>query len=521
MSGKESIKIMVLEDDDDDFRIILRQLRNDHCAFDVDRTNTLTTALEQVDRQAFDLILSDLNLPDSTGLQTVARLRERCGATPIIVLTSLDDASLESDILEVGAQDYLVKGELPGRVITRALLHAVHRQRALNEVNLLVARLEESQRELEKKNQRLQQLYKTAHEFVDNVSHDFRTPLTVISDYVTIIREGMVGSINGEQRKMLEKVSVRADDLNNMVDDLLDISKLDSGLLGAWLRHVDVAEVINRSESLLLQRAQVRNVEFIVDCEADLPAVYCDAEKVGRVIMNLAVNAIKFCGDDGRVRLWTQTDPVGAQIEIGVTDNGPGIDEQQLEQVVQRFQQGAGQLQTTVKGFGLGLSIAQQLCRLNLGELSVQSRVGEGSTFSFTLPIDDPSVVMRRWLEFRQLEGELLQVIEISVDDDVASKAADEFGSFLNCLLRRDDLLFRMTRVSWLLAQAMPPTDSDRWFHRAQTEFAQTNRNRPLGPLPDYQTAIRRRWRPGTPHDAILAEFDATVRHSAAALSKV
>jgi signal transduction histidine kinase len=140
----------------------------------------------------------------------------------------------------------------------------------------------------------------------------------------------MVGDINHEQRTMLDRVAVRADDLNNMVEDLLDVSKLEAGLLGAWRRNVHVREIIERAEPLLRQRAQAQEIQLDISCENSLPAVYCDADKVGRVITNLVVNALKFAGTQGqgRVRLWAEADPSGHQVVMGVTDDGPGIDQE-------------------------------------------------------------------------------------------------------------------------------------------------------------------------------------------------
>jgi DNA-binding response OmpR family regulator len=189
MNCKETIKVLLLEDDADDYRLIDRQLRDQRYIFVIDWVETLAAALEKLDRQSFDIVLSDLSVPDSRGFETVSMLNKHCGQAPLIVLTGMVDDDIEKNILQVGAQDYLVKGQSDGGTVTRAVLHAVQRQQSLNEVNTLVSELEHSKQLLQqqtrllgKKNRRLRRLYKTAQEFVDNVSHDFRTPLTVIKD---------------------------------------------------------------------------------------------------------------------------------------------------------------------------------------------------------------------------------------------------------------------------------------------------------------------------------------------------
>jgi signal transduction histidine kinase len=520
-----TIKVLVLEDDEDDYRLIAGQLRSPRHQFVVDWATTLSSAIDRLGRHAFDVVLTDLAIPDSIGLETVAKLRKHCGQASIIVLTALEDDRMEREILEAGAQDYLVKGDFGAGGAVRALLHAVQRQQAMNEMQTLVAELQESKELLQeqavllkRKNLRLKKLYKSSQEFVDNVSHDFRTPMAVIKDYVTIISEGMVGSINDEQKAMLDKVNVRADDLNNMVDDLLDVSKLESGLLGAWRRNSRVECIVERIESLLVQRAEVKGVQLTIDCDDNLPEVYCDADKVSRVITNLAVNAIKFAGDPGRVRLWAEADPVGHQVVVGVTDNGPGIEKRALTQIFKRFHQHHGRVQAAVKGFGLGLNIAHRLCQLNLGKLSVRSQPGKGSTFSFTLPIADPPEVLRRWLEMKKPEIDEMELVEITLEPNLTAgesgnlTGADEFDAFLNCLLHRNDLLFRTTPQSWLLVMAVTPSESPIWFKRVKKEFERTNRNRPLGPLPSYRAEACCQWSSPDTEQQILQTFESVLK---------
>lgn len=501
MNGKEAIRVLIVEDDWVDHKMIEKQLRGQRRTIVFDWAETYASAAEKLDKNSYDIILTDLSLPDSHGLSTVSKLKAKAFNLPIIVLTSLDDERIEQQILGVGAQDYIVKGDMDGRSMNRAISHAIQRQAMQNEVQLLLSERESDQillleqaALLKKKNRRLRRLYKTAQEFVDNISHDFRTPLTVIKDYVSIIREGLVGDINTEQQCMLDKVSIRAGDLNNMVDDLLDVSKLESGLLGAWRRNVSIKSIFERAESMLMQRAHVRNVDLVIECDENLPEVYCDAEMIGRVVTNLAVNAIKFTNEDAKVRLWAQVDHAENQVVVGVTDNGRGIDEESLQKIFKRFRQIDSHVKSTVKGFGLGLNIAHQLCRLNLGELNVQSRIGEGSTFSFTVPFADPIEVMRRWLKRKRSSSEILKMIEIEIDNQENESVGLDFDNFLTCLLRQHDLLFRLSENRWLLAMTSASSESKRWFQRADEEFKRRNRNRPAGPLPDYRVEIRGKW---------------------------
>ena len=148
-----------------------------------------------------------------------------------MVLTGLanDDVALAS--LDQGAQEYLIKDRITPEVLDRAIRYAVQRQRN-EDMRRVLDKIRASEKQLQKKNRRLARLNRTAHHSMDDVSHEFRTPLTVITEYVSLLRDGIVGCVDPEQRRMLDIIGDRANDLNNMVDDMLDVSKFKSGLLG-------------------------------------------------------------------------------------------------------------------------------------------------------------------------------------------------------------------------------------------------------------------------------------------------
>jgi len=528
MNPDEPINVLLLEDDAEDRLLLTKQLHGRQRGFVISCAGTLKSAIELLGRQSFDVVITDLSVPDSHGFETVSRIRKHSGQAPVIVLTGMDDDLMAGEILAIGAQDYLVKGQLDERAVQRAVRHAVQRQRLVNDVQQLASELgasrqalEEQSQLLKKKNRRLKRLYRAGQEIMDNVSHDFRTPLTVIKDYVSIIRAGMAGAVNEEQQAMLDKVIVRADDLNLMVDDLLDVSRLEAGLIRAWRRRIRLTEVVQRAASMLHQRADTRRVEFLVDCPEDLPDVYGDADQIGRIITNLAVNAIKFSGTAGRVVLRAKYDEANREVVVSVADNGPGIDEKSLEQIFERFSQLSNGTLATNKGHGLGLNIAHQFARINLGELKVQSRVGQGSEFSFSTPIADPAEALRRWLALYGMDAQQLRVVHISVANDCLAPSSNEFDSFLYCLLRRDDLLYRTSRCEWLLVMASPPSESNRWFERAEEEFVSANRNRPFGPLPDYRAEAYCEWDSLVQPEEAVRQFAEIARQSSAASALV
>ena len=497
----EAIQVLLVEDRLEDAELMRIAVARTDKSFRVCHVSRLAAALERlaappIDAAPVDVVLADLSLPDSTGLETVARLRAAAPNIPIVVLTGLDSDEVALRLLDEGAQDYLVKGTVTGESICRSIRYARQRQQNA-EMRRLLGEVQASKQLLAKKNRRLARLYKTAHRFVNNVSHEFRTPLTVIKEYAALIREGVVGPVNDQQGEMLDILGDRADDLNTMVDDMLDMSKLEAGMLCTSRRNVRIAEILEHIRPNLERKALVKNVALEIRYDPALPEVYCDPEKVGRVIVNLCVNAIKFCGQPGAVRLWADVDPAAPDVIVGITDNGMGLAPDELSIIFKRFAQLKPNPRGSTKGFGLGLNIAKELVDLHFGRMRVESRPGAGSTFSFTIPQADPVHVLRRYLERIDARGESpsrIALITARLDPAVDPVVAADVDSLLNWVLRRHDLIFRRDAHSWLVVLLAPEQDLERFLARVAENREETNRNRPSGKLPEIALETHSVW---------------------------
>ncbi len=260
-------------------------------------------------------------------------------------------------------------------------------------------------RELEKlnallgtQNRKLEEMTDRAHRFVDDVSHEFRTPLTVIREYSSIIAEGLGGPVSAQQAEWLQIVDVATVDLNQMVEDFLDSSKLRAGRLRVDRRACTVISIVAGVRRMVARKAASRKIFVVEDLAADLPLVFVDEEKVRRVIMNLVSNAIKFSPDGGKIVLSARTLPTG-DVDFAVKDEGPGLASADMALLFERFRQLPNALAPSVKGFGLGLNIARQLVWLNLGKISVASEPKKGATFSFTLPAMNRELIVERFFD--------------------------------------------------------------------------------------------------------------------------
>jgi signal transduction histidine kinase len=182
-----------------------------------------------------------------------------------------------------------------GEMLARAIRYAMHRQQAGAEIQRLYRHAQRQRELLNQKNQRLGKLYSVAQKVVENVSHEFRTPLTVIKEYVSLIQEGLLGAVTEEQARYLNVVGDRTEDLSRMVEDMLDISKLDAGMLTVRRTECTVQDALRSILPSLGRKAALKGVRLQIDASESLPSVFCDVDKFAHTISNLAVNAIKFC----------------------------------------------------------------------------------------------------------------------------------------------------------------------------------------------------------------------------------
>lgn len=490
-----AIDVLLVEDNPIDTHTIKRALTTDKSLFNVCIAASLDEAHGRLATDQFDIILTDLSLPDSPPVETVANLRSYAPLVPIIVLTSMSHEDLAYSTIEQGAQDYITKDEMQPRCLQRSIQYAILRHDSRLEIERLLADVEEKRKSLEKKNVRLAELNETAQKFVDNVSHEFRTPLSVIKEYVSLIQDGLAGSV-GEQQRMLRVIGDRSDDLNRMVDDMLDVSRLGAGILHVWRRIHTPAEIVTHIAPSLKTKAELRRLDIDFDVPHDLPDVFCDAEKIGRALTNLAVNAIKFCGSPGRVRIKARHCPEDQSVRFYVTDNGGGIDATELQTIFGRFTQLDNNLRGSTKGFGLGLSIAKELVELNLGAINVSSRPNIGSTFSFTVPIADAYEVVRRFVGrcTGAEESTTITMLVASIPDCQGASQQNEIDALLNYLLRGSDLSVPISANSWAILAKANRVEAELLIERYDNSWNETNRNRPGAPLPGLALSITNTW---------------------------
>jgi GAF domain-containing protein/CheY-like chemotaxis protein len=222
-------------------------------------------------------------------------------------------------------------------------------------------------------------------EFVSTVSHELRTPMTSIKGYADLLLMGAVGELADQQEHFVTIIRNNADRLTALVNDLLDISRIETGRVELNLRAVSMSEVVKSVMTTLEARAQERDLELRMDVPEDLPAVWGDSDRIMQVLTNLVGNAIQYTPPGGSIT--TSARIKQRMLEVSVADTGIGISQENLEKIFDRFFRADDPFVQETSGTGLGLAITTSLVHMHGGDIWVDSEVGEGSTFSFTLPL--------------------------------------------------------------------------------------------------------------------------------------
>lgn len=220
-------------------------------------------------------------------------------------------------------------------------------------------------------------------EFISTVSHELRTPLTVIREGVSLVLDEMLGTVTKEQRTFLSLSLEDIDRLRRIIDNLLDISRIEAGRLEIKLDRIDMVEVVKGIQALFAQKVKDRGLSLKTRFSSPSIEMYADRDKIIQVFTNLLGNALKFT-DRGFIEI--SAEDRGDYVQCAVTDTGIGMAPEALPRVFGKFEQFHREAGTGEKGTGLGLSIAKGIVELHKGQISVESKLGEGTTFSFTLP---------------------------------------------------------------------------------------------------------------------------------------
>jgi len=512
-NNKRMLTILLVEDNSADAELVRDALaKTSQPGCNVVCVARLSEAVKRLSEGGIDAILLDLELPDSNGTDTFVEICRAAPETSIIVLMLSDDPSLVTNLLQLGMQDYVIKTEIRPSTLAGMLVCSIEQKRAFIElqakydvldkyfsairegkVDVIIGSdpestmfrvedlklYEENKRlaeELTRSNVELKRLDEAKSEFLSTASHELRTPLTIIKEYVALLHDGIVGPITSDQKECLGSALQNCNRLANLINDILDLQSLDSGRLRIRRKETDVVTLLNDCHRDFLPQLQMKDQQLELQVSENLPLVLCDPDKLTQVLVNLVGNAHKFTPEGGAITIRGYVPDTAAQhVTFQIEDNGIGISEEDQEHVFDKFTQLDRQPGPGAKGTGLGLAIAKNIVELHDGDISIESTVGEGTTFSFTIPVYQEALELRAILKHRIMavteKGRELvfSLLKVSGDQDSGHKIGDrgqaeilkQIKRIAADRLRRDDDEVVVINSEGLVAIVMEANESD------------------------------------------------------------
>jgi two-component system, sensor histidine kinase and response regulator len=372
-SGSSQGSLLVVDNDANNRDVLSRRLRRQ--GYTVATANNGRHALDMMCARTFDLVLLDIMMPEMDGYEVLRRLKadDRLQYIPVIMISALSELESVVRCIEAGADDYLPKPFNP--TLLKARIGAcLEKKRGRDRETLLFEQLQENYK-------RLQELEKLRDDLTNMIVHDLRTPLTSVIVGVEMLEK--YGGLNETQREMMTIAAGGGKTLLGMINDLLDVEKMESGSMQLEVATLSAAELVAGALRQVASLAESDQTALVSQIAADLPPFQGDEDKLCRTLVNLLGNAIKFTPAGGTVTIAAQHDDA-AGILFSVRDTGNGIPSEAFERIFEKF----GQVDPHHKmSTGLGLTFCKLAVESHGGRIKVESAPGEGSTFSFTIPL--------------------------------------------------------------------------------------------------------------------------------------
>ena len=221
-------------------------------------------------------------------------------------------------------------------------------------------------------------------EFLANMSHELRTPLNAVIGFSQMLEKQVFGELNEKQLEYINDIHSSGTHLLSLINDILDLSKVEAGRMDLQINTFNLPDAIMTAASLFKEKAATHAIELDVKISDELGEVEADERMVKQVLLNLLSNAIKFTPDGGLISVFAA--PKSDSVEISITDTGPGISETDKAVIFEEFQRGSSEESKSKEGTGLGLALSKKFVELHGGSIDVNSKLGQGSTFTFSLP---------------------------------------------------------------------------------------------------------------------------------------
>lgn len=367
---------------------VLRQ-RN----YNIFESETGKDGIKIFEKENIDLVILDLELNDMNGLKILEQIKKKNPNVPVLMVSGTGNATSISKSLKNGASDFMRKPIIFEEFLlkTDMLIDYFRKSKELEDYkNNLEKKISEAIKETEDLNKELQlqkkdliQANEAKDAFLANVSHELKTPLNSINLISAVMKKNSDNNLNKKQIKNLEIINSCGQNLQYLINDILDISKLDAGEVVLINETFDLKNSLDNLYEIILPQAENNNINFEYEFDENRKYIYSDENRIMQIIKNFLSNSLKFT-KNGNILLKMEDNE--DFVEISVKDNGIGIEEKKIKDIFDRFKQIDASINRKYGGTGLGLSISYALSKLLEGKITVESEIDLGSTFTLSVP---------------------------------------------------------------------------------------------------------------------------------------
>lgn len=369
--------LLVVDDDPMARMLLARSLVQ--AGHTVETAETGRHALELLRSGCFDAVLLDLLMPEMDGYQVLEQIvaDDALWHVPVIMVSGFEEMAGVVTCMELGAEDFIHKPFDPALLRARIDNSLLKKRLLEREVSL--------RQQLEERYAQLIESERMRASLVDMIVHDLRTPLTALIGGLGTI--GNVGELNPEQRECLD-ISIRGgEDLLDLINDLLDVSKMEAGSMKVDHQRIPAGNLSERAVGQVTQLARDRQLSLRSEVEPSAPLLWGDEAKLCRMLVNLLGNAIRFTPGGGSVTLRIRGSETRPEAVLSVTDTGEGIPREAFDRIFEKFGQVDSRTAGRTMSNGLGLTFCKMVAEAHGGRIWVESELGQGSTFSVALPL--------------------------------------------------------------------------------------------------------------------------------------
>ena len=377
-----SKNVLIVDDDMAYANLVSRYVRQKYNNAIIDTCDNSTDALSFCKVKRYDILLVDFNLPDLNGPDFLHKLQSEINdfAPPAIVLTADASASAAGEVLRANAYDFLPKQLVTKESLGRSIKNALAKHRLEISIRQRTVELEQANNALHERSREIREFYQT-------VSHEVKNPLAANREFVSLVRDKVLGEITNEQAEALDYALASCDQITSHFNDLLEMTRLDACKVVLRKQTISVDCLVKRTMASCARAITDKNITMELPKGNLKFEINVDGNRIIQVLSNLLSNAVKCTPDSGNIKLTIINN--GLTIQFGITDSGCGIDEKYIDSIFNRlFQIGEESHDYSGAGLGLGLSIAREIVILHKGRIWVESELGIGSQFYIELPCE-------------------------------------------------------------------------------------------------------------------------------------